>query len=156
VWGNHVVSPEEEKERLQWEGFAENEGFESGMKERVGDERLIIISVAVRDINDHIGFYILHSCVSLTFLASFTVFVCFDFCTSDLLSTNIIVVRRFRAQCGYFAAFHMGSTYNDKPVVAGYTGRHCLATVQCAKIRRCDDTGDFTAWPVTPPWQPSR
>jgi len=27
VWGNHVVSPEEEKERLQWEGFAEKEGF---------------------------------------------------------------------------------------------------------------------------------
>jgi len=27
VWGNHVVSAEEEKERLQWEGFAENEGF---------------------------------------------------------------------------------------------------------------------------------
>ena len=27
VWGIHVVSPEEEKERLQWEGFAEKEGL---------------------------------------------------------------------------------------------------------------------------------
>ena len=35
------------------EGFAEKEG----MKERVGDEKLIIISVAVRGINDHIRFY---------------------------------------------------------------------------------------------------
>ena len=32
-------------------------GFKRGMKERVGDEKLIIISVAVMDINDHIRFY---------------------------------------------------------------------------------------------------
>ena len=42
---NHGVGSEEEKkERLQWEGFAEKESFKSRMKERVGDEKLIIIT----------------------------------------------------------------------------------------------------------------
>jgi len=56
--GNHVVSPKEEKERLQWEGFAEKESLKCGMEERVGDEKLIIIiRVTVSGINDHIRFY---------------------------------------------------------------------------------------------------
>ena len=55
--GNRVVSPEEEKDRLQWKGFAEKECFKSGMKQRVGDEKLIIISATVRGVDDHIRFY---------------------------------------------------------------------------------------------------
>jgi len=56
IWGIHVVSPEEEKEKLRWKGFAEKKDFKSGMKDRVGDEKLIIISMTVSGINDRIRF----------------------------------------------------------------------------------------------------
>jgi len=39
-------------------------GFKSGIKERVGDEKLIIIGVAVRGINDHIRFYSQRLCTA--------------------------------------------------------------------------------------------
>jgi len=39
-------------------------GFKSGMKERVGDGKLIIISVTVSGINDHIRFYSLTLCTT--------------------------------------------------------------------------------------------
>jgi len=51
--GNHVLSPEEEKERLQWEGFEEKQGFKSGRKDRVGGGKLIIISMTVSCKNEN-------------------------------------------------------------------------------------------------------
>ena len=38
VWGIMQFVLKKEKERLQWEEFAEK-GFKSGMEERVGDEK---------------------------------------------------------------------------------------------------------------------
>jgi len=43
VWGIMYCVLKKEKGRLQWEGFAEK-GFMSGIKERVDDEKLIIIT----------------------------------------------------------------------------------------------------------------
>jgi len=46
--GNHVVSPgEEEEERLEWEGLQKKQDLSLEWK-RVGDEKLIILSVVVR------------------------------------------------------------------------------------------------------------
>jgi len=55
--GNRVVSPEVGKERLQWEGFAEKKSFKPGMKERVSDGKLIIMSMTVSGMDNLIRFY---------------------------------------------------------------------------------------------------
>jgi len=43
--------------RLPWVGFAEKGGVKSGMKDRVSDEKLIIISMTVNSINERISLY---------------------------------------------------------------------------------------------------
>ena len=55
--GNHVVSPEVGKEKLLWEGFSEKKSFKSGMKERVGDGKLIRMSMTVSGMDNLIKFY---------------------------------------------------------------------------------------------------
>jgi len=54
--GNHVVSSEEKKKGCSGKDLQKKKGFKSGVKERVGDEKLIIITNN-RGINDHIRFY---------------------------------------------------------------------------------------------------
>ena len=41
------MNPEEEKETLRWGGFAEKEDFKSGMRERGGDGKTVIISMTI-------------------------------------------------------------------------------------------------------------
>jgi len=54
--GNHSQS-RRRKRKAAMGRICRKGRFKSGMKERVGDGKLIIISVAVSGINDHIRFY---------------------------------------------------------------------------------------------------
>ena len=51
VWGIMWSVLKKKKKGCSGKDLQKKEGFKSGMKERVGDEKLIIISVAVRGIN---------------------------------------------------------------------------------------------------------
>jgi len=51
------VSPEEKKKGCSGKDLQKKEGFKSGMKKRVGDGKLIIISMTVSSMNDRIRFY---------------------------------------------------------------------------------------------------
>ena len=48
--GNHVVSPEKEKRKAAVGRICRKKGFKSGMKKRVGDGKLMIISITVSGI----------------------------------------------------------------------------------------------------------
>jgi len=73
------------------------------------------------------------SCVILTFLASFTVFVRFDFCTSDL-----------RSSCC------LGMT-----ILSWLAKRAAIVSLR-SNAPKLDAVTKHAVWPVTPPWQPSR
>jgi len=72
--GNHVVSPEEEKERLRGKDLQKKKVFKPGMKDKVGGGKLII-SMTVSSINDRIRFNISYL-LSGGFLCRFPTYVC--------------------------------------------------------------------------------